>query len=149
MGKATIDDGTGKQVPLVGKDLYTGGIDSMNPIADVSQYLVDGANTIVIDYDSALVNVAARPRAVSVTLNNKGWWHYDINYLSFGPKQAKLIPFVEVPYVETAQGGSVGGTVPATLSLTLGTPAAFAAFTPGDGSQLRREHDGERDLHRG
>src|SRR4051794_12383204 len=27
--------------------------------------------------------------------------------------------------------GDVGGTVPATLSLTLGTPAAFGAFTPG------------------
>ncbi len=27
--------------------------------------------------------------------------------------------------------GTVGGTVPATLSLTLGTPAAFGAFTPG------------------
>src|SRR4051794_15066336 len=27
--------------------------------------------------------------------------------------------------------GDVGGTVPATLSLTLGNPAAFAAFTPG------------------
>ena len=28
-------------------------------------------------------------------------------------------------------GGTVGGTVPATLSLTLGTPAAFGPFTPG------------------
>ncbi|MDA0170279.1 M14 family zinc carboxypeptidase [Solirubrobacter taibaiensis] len=27
--------------------------------------------------------------------------------------------------------GTVGGTVPATLSLTLGTPASFGAFTPG------------------
>jgi hypothetical protein len=28
-------------------------------------------------------------------------------------------------------GGTVGGTVPATLSLTLGAPAAFGPFTPG------------------
>ena len=28
-------------------------------------------------------------------------------------------------------GGGVGGTVPATLSLTLGNPASFGAFTPG------------------
>ena len=27
--------------------------------------------------------------------------------------------------------GTVGGNVPATLSLTLGTPAAFAPFMPG------------------
>jgi hypothetical protein len=31
----------------------------------------------------------------------------------------------------SAAGGVVGGTVPATLSLTLGTPATFGAFTPG------------------
>ena len=29
--------------------------------------------------------------------------------------------------------GDVGGSVPATLSLTMGTPAAFGAFTPGVG----------------
>ena len=31
----------------------------------------------------------------------------------------------------TNANGSVGGTVPATLALTLGTPASFGAFTPG------------------
>ena len=31
----------------------------------------------------------------------------------------------------TSADGGAGGTVPATLSLTLGTPAAFGAFTPG------------------
>jgi hypothetical protein len=31
----------------------------------------------------------------------------------------------------TAVDGDVGGTVPATLSLTLGAPASFGAFTPG------------------
>ena len=33
--------------------------------------------------------------------------------------------------------GGVGGTVPSTLSLTLGTPAAFGAFTPG----IAKEYD--------
>jgi alpha-L-rhamnosidase len=33
--------------------------------------------------------------------------------------------------VTTGADGSVGGTVPATLSLTLGTPASFGPFTPG------------------
>ena len=36
----------------------------------------------------------------------------------------------KVTYSGTSDGG-VGGTVPATLSLTLGTPASFGAFTPG------------------
>ena len=31
----------------------------------------------------------------------------------------------------TGVGGTVGGSVPATLSLTLGAPATFGAFTPG------------------
>ena len=38
---------------------------------------------------------------------------------------------VEGPRSRTCAPGTVGGTVPATLSLTLGTPAAFGAFTPG------------------
>ena len=41
---------------------------------------------------------------------------------------------------------SVGGSVPATLALTLGTPAAFGAFTPGVAQDLQRLDDGERDL---
>jgi X-Pro dipeptidyl-peptidase len=35
------------------------------------------------------------------------------------------------PSTTTAASGSVSGSVPATLSLTLGTPATFGAFTPG------------------
>jgi enterochelin esterase-like enzyme len=34
-------------------------------------------------------------------------------------------------YPYSAAAGDVGGTVPATLSLTLGAPASFGAFTPG------------------
>ena len=33
--------------------------------------------------------------------------------------------------VDIGEGGTVGGTVPPTLSLTLGAPASFGAFTPG------------------
>jgi X-Pro dipeptidyl-peptidase C-terminal non-catalytic domain len=35
------------------------------------------------------------------------------------------------PYHETNVDGGVGGTVPATLSLTLGSAASFGTFTPG------------------
>jgi hypothetical protein len=34
-------------------------------------------------------------------------------------------------HVDALANGDVGGTVPATLSLTLGAPASFGAFTPG------------------
>ena len=34
-------------------------------------------------------------------------------------------------FAATQAGGTVGGTVPATLALTLGAPATFGPFTPG------------------
>ena len=40
----------------------------------------------------------------------------------------------------TSVDGTVGGTVPATLSLTLGAPATFGAFTPG----VARDYNGAR-----
>ena len=45
-------------------------------------------------------------------------------------------------------GVSVGGSVPATLALSLGAPAAFGAFTPGVGDDLPVLDDGQRDLDR-
>ena len=45
--------------------------------------------------------------------------------------------------------GGAGGTVPATLSLTLGTPATFGAFTPGVAKDYAALDDRERDLDRG
>ena len=45
--------------------------------------------------------------------------------------------------------GAVGGTVPATLSLTLGAPASFGAFTPGVTKTYTASTDGQRDLDRG
>ena len=39
-----------------------------------------------------------------------------------------------------------GGTVPATLALTLGTPAAFGPFTPGVAKTYTAIDDGERHL---
>lgn len=101
VGKPTIDDGTGRQVPLVGKDLYTGGVSWTKPIVDVGPYLVDGENTIVIEYNSALANVQLDRGVITeqkprVGFRNVRWWGNDQVYLSFGPRQAKIIPYVEV-----------------------------------------------------
>ena len=41
------------------------------------------------------------------------------------PSLAPKLPFA------TSVPGTVGGSVPATLALTLGAPASFGAFTPG------------------
>ena len=50
----------------------------------------------------------------------------NLNWVEFSGTGVGLAPdfFPQVP-------GTVGGNVPATLSLTLGTPATFGAFTPG------------------
>ena len=44
--------------------------------------------------------------------------------------------------------GDVGGTVPATLSLTLGTPASFGAFIPGVGKDYDASTTANVDLDR-
>jgi hypothetical protein len=99
VGKATIDDGAGNQIPLIGKDIYTGGVNWIKPVADVSSYLVDGENQIVIEYSSALANVqldrGAIPEQRPMT-SNRTWWGNNQVYLDFGPKQAKIVPFVDV-----------------------------------------------------
>ncbi|GAA1869594.1 glycosyl hydrolase [Asanoa iriomotensis] len=98
VGKATIDDGTGHQVPLVGKDEYTGGISLTKPVVDVSPYLKDGVNQIVIDYSSTLQNLQLDRGVIPEQVTLRNWWENDQVYLDYGPKQAKIVPFVEVKY---------------------------------------------------
>ena len=47
------------------------------------------------------------------------------------------------------EDGTVGGTVPATLALTLGAPATFGAVHAGRGARVHGVHDGQRGQHRG
>jgi beta-glucosidase len=42
-----------------------------------------------------------------------------------------IAKLAQIAVTSTSTSGGVGGTVPATLSLTLGTPASFGAFQPG------------------
>ncbi|MDA0168386.1 MBL fold metallo-hydrolase [Solirubrobacter taibaiensis] len=44
---------------------------------------------------------------------------------------ADIVASIALAYAESNATGSAGGTVPATLSLTLGAPASFGPFTPG------------------
>ena len=60
-----------------------------------------------------------------------------------------LLGAVPTGPTETPVLGDVGGTVPATLSLTLGRPATFGAFTPGVARRLHRDDDRQRRLDRG
>lgn len=116
VGKATIDDGTGNQVPLVGKDLYTGGVSWTKPVADISPYLADGANSIVIEYNSALANVQLDRGVITeqrplTGFGNSQWWGNDQVYLPFGPEQAKVVPFVEKQYPRAELASTAAPTV--------------------------------------
>ena len=59
----------------------------------------------------------------SVTGGATGSNMFLLNWVEFGGNG--------VTVVKTTAPGGVGGTVPATLSLSLGTPASFGPFTPG------------------
>jgi hypothetical protein len=59
----------------------------------------------------------------AITGGTTGGNLFSLNWLEFGGNG--------VTVQQTNAPGDVGGSVPATLSLTLGTPAAFGAFTPG------------------
>lgn len=48
---------------------------------------------------------------------------------------ADVVASIVLAYGEAVTPGDVSGTVPATLSLSLGTPATFGAFTPGVGRE--------------
>jgi hypothetical protein len=110
VGKPTIDDGTGQQVPLVGKDQYTGGVSWTKPVVDIGEYLVDGENTITIDYNSVLANVQLDRGIVPEQTPRVGrrdtrWWGNDQVYLEFGPRQATVVPYVESAYPVDAFDG--------------------------------------------
>jgi sugar phosphate isomerase/epimerase len=91
----------------------------------------DAAKFTVVGHDCATlatratctVNVAFKPTST----NTKS-----VAYLTIASNADAATERILLTATSTgdAQGG-VGGTVPATLSLTLGTPASFGAFTPG------------------
>jgi hypothetical protein len=94
-------------------------------------------------YAVALFNLADTPATVTAKWSDLGipgaavardvWSHTDLG--TFATQFAADLPahgsrlLVVQPGTETP--GDAGGTVPATLSLTLGGPASFGSFTPG------------------
>ncbi|MBE2320727.1 hypothetical protein DVA67_032510 [Solirubrobacter sp. CPCC 204708] len=89
---------------------------------DISDLLKPGENTIEVTVETTLTN----------RLLTRG-------YRTAGPAQsyglqgeAKIVPYtVAGVYAQTTGTGTVGGSVPATLSLSLGTVKPFDPFTPG------------------
>src|SRR3954451_17416748 len=85
-----------------------------DPQRDISALLKPGANALRIELATTLRNaVPGGSQAYGV----------------LGP--VRLVPFGRAAVNWATADGTVGGTVPATLSLALGTPGSFGAFQPG------------------
>jgi hypothetical protein len=96
--------------PVVGKELYSGGVNWTKPIVDIGDYLVDGVNTIVIECSSDLTNVSLDRRLVNATTNRSGYWGYNIDYREYGPSQAVIVPYAEV--ATTSVGVTAAESIP-------------------------------------
>ena len=96
-------------------------VDQVDPTVDLGPYLHAGANTIAVRVTTTYNN---RLYALDTAVRNRGIVQ---NYGLVGP--VVLTPYRQAEL--TTADGTVGGSVPATLSLALGTPAAFGAFAPG------------------
>ncbi|MDA0184268.1 glycosyl hydrolase [Solirubrobacter phytolaccae] len=97
--------------------------DQLNTTLDAGPYLIKGQNTIKVEVATTLNN---RLRVVDVAFKSNTRQNYGL----VGP--ARLVPYGEAAvYAQTEAGGTVGGSVPATLALSLSGPASFGAFTPG------------------
>jgi len=93
--------------------------------AAVIRYTTDGSTPTL----ASTTYEAERPRGLGevLTISEPGvheikWFATDIK----GNQSA-----VQTQVVQIGEQGTVGGSVPATLALTLGAPATFGAFTPG------------------
>jgi amidase len=111
----------------------------------------DGAQTISSDRGSnvptsnaglptLILPVGANPHGDPMSLQFVGRAFDDAKVLGFGYAleqqlggKGHLVPLASAPRLayEVSAPGGIGGSVPATLSLTLGAPASFGTFTPG------------------
>ncbi len=100
---------------------------SDNPATDG----VEGCDTLPVGSSTKCYNGqgARRPGEV-LTLSTPG--AYTIKWSSVDMKgNVEAVKTQRLLVAADDESGTPGGTVPATLSLSLGTPAAFGAFTPG------------------
>ena len=91
---------------------------TLREVARASGVSISTASRALSDHQYAGIGDGAR---VEVTLDNGP---LTTLHLRAGDKQFQ-------PTLQTPADATIGGTVPATLALTLGAPASFGAFTPG------------------
>ena len=113
--------------PLAAIEIRTGS--QTGPIVTTANLVSTGSTTAGMVWSSQTfpISLAGRHELFfvvrSVTGGATGNNLFNLNWAEFGGNG--------VTVVKTEAEGPVGGTVPATLALSLGTPASFGAFTPG------------------
>jgi hypothetical protein len=95
----------------------------------VRTYVKVGVKSDRLVIENVRSGTCAAPNA-AVELGNVSWCGPNSGAGAAQPV-GSLVDKVTVYKLAAQTDGAVGGAVPATLSLTLGTPAAFGAFTPG------------------
>ena len=122
------DPAAGRTVgaPLAGIDIRQDSI--TGPIIATADLASTGGIAAWATTTVPLTNVQAGKHELFVTFRaitggTTGGNLFSLNWLNFNGNG--------VTVVETSTPGSASGTVPATLSLSLGAPASFGAFTPG------------------
>jgi len=114
----------------------TADVNMNNPVVDISALLVEGENTIKIEYSSNLVNemieTGALKPATARPSNSYGlsWTGYVIDYRAYGPAQAVIVPFVEET-VAVLASNDVNVSVNAAAEAVLNTEAAFEIAVSG------------------
>ena len=136
-------------------------VDIFNPVMDISAYLVEGENTVEMEYRSTWTNRLLADGIIKVTHEYEGsfrklWGGFDVNWRSYGPEQAVVIPYMEET-VEVLENNTVtlnvvgaadatveeaelayditveGAEALATATLTIAVDGAAAEFVPGEG----------------
>jgi hypothetical protein len=124
------DGGNGRTAgsPLVGVDIRQDS--TTGPVIGSANLTSTGGSDTWATTTVDLPNVAAGKHELFVTFRTvsggaTGGNLFNLNWLEFGGNG--------VTVVETSTPGQAGGTVPATLALSLGTAASFGPFVPGVG----------------
>ena len=88
-------------------------------------YTTDGSTPTTASTEYKPTRARALPEALVLPAGTTlKWIAHDFKGNTSAVRSEKFIPHVDAP-------GNVSGTVPATLSLAVGGPASFGAFTPG------------------
>jgi len=83
--------------------VQTSDVNMMDPILDISDYLVEGENTIELVYSSTMTNEMLQLGRISKGQSSGGWDGYYKTNRSYGPSQAVVIPYVDTPVEESVR----------------------------------------------